>query len=182
LEEEVKTDLNYTLAGICKEEYEAFGYMVTRHPLYFFKEWIEQKGIISAKDMLRNKGKRVKMIGWYMTSKRIKTKSGEIMKFLSLEDLTGTFEAVIFPKVYSRVAELTLSMGPYLVIGRVDVNDHTNLVVDDLKVLSSEALQSSLMKDSVEHNYYGDEEKITEEDFALAKALDHKKLKVAYAG
>ena len=104
------------------------------------------------------------------------------MKFLSLEDLTGTFEAVIFPKVYYRVAELTLSMGPYLVNGRVDVNDHTNLVVENLEVLSSTALQSSLMKDSVEHNYYGDEEKITEEDFALAKALDHKKLKVAYAG
>ena len=118
LEEEVKTDMNYTLAGICKEEYEAFGYMVTRHPLHFFKEWIEQKGIIPAKDMQRNKGRRVKMIGWYMTSKRIKTKSGEIMKFLSLEDLTGTFEAVIFPKVYYRVAELTLSMGPYLVTGK----------------------------------------------------------------
>jgi DNA polymerase III alpha subunit len=182
LEEEVKTDMNYTLAGICKEEYEAFGYMVTRHPLHFFREWIEQKGIVPAKNMKLNKGRRVKMIGWYMTSKRIKTKSGEIMKFLSLEDLTGTYEAVIFPKVYYRVAELTLSMGPYLVTGRVDVNDHTNLVVEDLKVLSSTALQSSLMKDSVEHNYYGDEEKITEEDFALAKALDHKKLKVAYAG
>jgi len=73
-------------------------------------------------------------------------------------------------------------MGPYLVTGRVDVNDQTNLIVEDLKVLSSTALQSSLMKDSVEHNYYGDEEKITEEDFALAKALDQKKLKVAYAG
>jgi len=182
LEEEVKTDLNYTLAGICKEEYEAFGYMITRHPLHFFKEWIDQKGIIPAKDMQRNKGRRVKMVGWYMTSKRIKTKSGEIMKFLSLEDLSGTFEAVIFPKVHYRVAELTLSLGPYLVTGKVDLNDHTNLVVDDLQVLSSEALQSSLMKDSVEHNYYGDEEKITEEDFALAKALDHKKLKVAYAG
>ena len=182
LEEEVKTDMNYTLAGICKEEYEAFGYMVIRHPLHFFKEWIDQKGIIPAKDMQRNKGRRVKMIGWYMTSKRIKTKKGEIMKFLSLEDLTGTFEAVIFPKVYYRVAELTLSMGPYLVKGRVDVNDHTNLVVEEMEVLSSTALQSSLMKDSVEHNYYGDEEKITEEDFALAKALDHKKLKVAYAG
>jgi DNA polymerase III alpha subunit len=181
LEEEVKTDMNYTLAGICKEEYEAFGYMVTRHPLYFFKDWIEQKGVMQAKDMQRNQGRRVKMIGWYMTSKRIKTKQGEIMKFLSLEDLTGTFEVVIFPKVYY-FAELTLSMGPYLVTGRVDLNDHTNLVVEDLKVLSSSALQSSLMKDSVEHNYYGDEEKITEEDFALAKALDHKKLKVAYAG
>ena len=182
LEEEVKTDMNYTLAGICREEYEAFGYMITRHPLHFFREWTDAKGIVLAKDMKQNKGRRVKMIGWYMTSKRIKTKKGEIMKFLSLEDLTGTFEAVIFPKVYYRVAELTLSMGPYLVTGKVDINDHTNLVAEDLEVLSSIALQSSLQKDSVEHNYYGDEEKITEEDFALAKALDHKKLKIAYAG
>ena len=182
LEEEVKTDMNYTLAGICREEYEAFGYMITRHPLHFFGEWTDAKGIVLAKDMKGNKGRRVKMIGWYMTSKRIKTRKGEIMKFLSLEDLTGTFEAVIFPKVYYRVAELTLSMGPYLVTGKVDVNDHTNLVAEDLEVLSSIALQSSLQKDSVEHNYYGDEEKITEEDFALAKALDHKKLKIAYAG
>ena len=182
LEEEVKTDENYSLAGICKEEYEAFGYMVTRHPLHFFKEWINQPGIILARDMFRNRGRRVKMIGWYMTSKRIKTKKGDIMKFLSLEDLTGTFEAVIFPKVYYRVAELTLSMGPYIVTGRIDVNDPTNIVAEDLKVLSSTSVLAGLQKDSVEHNYYGDKEKITEEDFQLAKALDKKKLKVAYAG
>ena len=182
LENEVQTNQNYSLAGICREEYEAFNYMVTRHPLHFFKEWIEQPGIVSAKDMFRNRGKRVKMIGWYMTSKRIKTKGGEIMKFLSLEDLTGTFEAVIFPRVYYRVAEITLSMGPYFVSGRIDVNDHTNLIVENLKVLSSIDLQAGLQKDSVEQNYYGDEDKITEEDFALAKALDRKKLKVAYAG
>jgi len=182
LEEEVKTNENYSLAGICKEEYEAFNYMVTRHPLYFFKEWIDKPGIVRVKDMLRNKGRRVKMIGWYMTSKRIKTKQGEIMKFLSLEDLTGTFEAVIFPRVYNRVAELTLSMGPYLVTGRIDANDSTNLITENLQVLSSTAVLAGLQKDSVEHNYYGDEEKITEEDFALARSLDQKKLKVAYAG
>ncbi len=182
LEEEVKTSENYSLAGICKEEYEAFNYMVTRHPLYFFKEWIDKPGIVLAKDMLRNKGRRVKMIGWYMTSKRIKTKRGEIMKFLSLEDLTGTFEAVIFPRVYNRVAELTLSMGPYLVTGKIDANDSTNLITENLQVLSSTAVLAGLQKDSVEHNYYGDEEKITEEDFALARSLDQKKLKIAYAG
>ncbi len=182
LEEEVKTNENYSLAGICKEEYEAFNYMVTRHPLYFFKEWIDKPGIVLAKDMLRNKERRVKMIGWYMTSKRIKTKRGEIMKFLSLEDLTGTFEAVIFPRVYNRVAELTLSMGPYLVTGKIDANDSTNLITENLQVLSSTAVLAGLQKDSVEHNYYGDEEKITEEDFALARSLDQKKLKIAYAG
>ena len=93
--------------------------------------------IIRAKDMIKNRGKKVKMIGWYMTSKRIRTKKGDIMKFLSLEDLTGTFEAVIFPKVYYRVAELTMSMGPYLVEGRIDENDPTNIVAENLQVLTS---------------------------------------------
>jgi len=156
--------------------------MVTRHPLHFFKQWIEQPGIVQAKNMYRFKGRRVKMIGWYMTSKRIKTKKGEIMKFLSLEDLTGTFEAVIFPRVYYRVAELTLSMGPYLIEGRVDANDPTNIVAEDVKVLSSEKVLVALEKDSVENKYFGDEEKVTEEDFELAKMLDKKKLRVAYAG
>jgi len=182
LENEVKTDQNYSLAGICKEEYESFGYMVTRHPLYFFKDWIEKYGIVFAKDMYSNRGRRVTMIGWYMTSKRIKTKKGDIMKFLSLEDLTGTFEAVIFPNVYYRVAELTLSMGPYLLTGRIDENDSTNIVTEDLKVLSSQTVLASLEKDSVEHNYYGDEEKVTEEDFELAKTLNKEKLRTAYAG
>ena len=182
LENEVKTDENYSLAGICKEEYEAFSYMVTRHPLHFFKDWIEQPGVVLAEDMYRNRGRRVKMIGWYMTSKRIKTKKGDIMKFLSLEDLTGTFEAVIFPNVYYHVAELTLSMGPYLVAGRIDENDSTNIVTEDLKVLSSQTVLASLEKDSVEHNYYGDEEKVTEEDFELAKTLNKEKLRTAYAG
>jgi len=182
LEEEVKTEKNYSLSEICKEEYESFGYMVTRHPLHFFKERVEQPGIVSAKDMFCNRGKRVKMIGWYMTSKRIKTRKGDIMKFLSLEDLTGTFEAVIFPDVYYRVAELTLSMGPYLITGKIDVNDSTNIITNDLVVLSSQAVPASQQKDSVENKYYGDEEKVTEEDFELAKMLDQKKLKVAYAG
>ena len=182
LEEEVKTDQNYSLSGICKEEYEAFGYMVTRHPLHFFKEWIEKPGIVLARDMFRHMGRRVKMIGWYMTSKRIKTRKGDIMKFLSLEDLTGTFEAVIFPNVYYRVAELTLSMGPYLVTGRIDSNDATNIVTENLEVLSSMVVKASLQKDSVEHNYYGDDEKITEEDFELAEVLGKEKLRVAYAG
>ena len=45
------------------------------------------------------------------------------MKFLSLEDLTGTFEAVLFPDAYARCAEATLGAGPLLVEGRVEL-DH----------------------------------------------------------
>jgi len=182
LERDITTDVNYSAEEICRNEYETFGYMVTRHPLNFFSEWLNDVRIVKAKDMNKNRGKNARMIGWYMTSKRIRTKKGDIMKFLSLEDLTGTFEAVIFPKVYYRVAELTMSMGPYLVEGRIDKDDPTNIVVENLQVLTSLRVKAEEMKDSVDHNYYGDKEKISEEEFDIVNSLGKEKLLRAYAG
>ncbi len=182
LENEVDTQQNFSLEEICKQEYETFGYMVTRHPLHFYKSYVNDKSVTKALEMPLRKGKYVKMIGWYMTSKRIKTRSGEIMKFLSLEDLTGTFEAVIFPKVYYQYAELTSSMGPYVVEGVIDENDHTNLIVKKLSVLSLQSVKQDFEKDSVENTYLGDVEKISEEDFRLAEMLNQEKLRRAYLG
>jgi DNA polymerase III alpha subunit len=58
------------------------------------------------------------------------------MKFLSLEDLTGTFEATLFPKCYRRYAGETLTAGPYLLTGRVE-EDHgvCSLNVERLEVV-----------------------------------------------
>ena len=180
LEQEVITNKNYTLEEICTIEYETFGYMVTKHPLEFFMEWVSQPLVIKAADMQKFNGKKIKMIGWYMSSKRIKTKKGDIMKFISLEDLSGTFEAVIFPRTYSRYAELTLSMGPYLLEGRVDMDNGNNLVVEKLQVLSSTKVKASEQKDSVENKYFGDVEKVAEEEFSIVGTLGKEKLKTAY--
>ena len=181
LEEKVKTDVNYNAEEICLNEYEIFNYMVTRHPLYFFKEYINNPSVVKAKDINKHRGRKVKVIGWYMSSKRIRTKNGKIMKFLSLEDLTGTFEAVIFPEAYSKYAEQTMSMGPYLIEGNVDTEDTTNIVVEKLKVLSSVSVKSGFQKDSVDHNYYGEEEKVSEEEFLIVNSLGKEKLRKAYA-
>ena len=181
LEEEVKTNINFSAAEMCRTEYETFNYMITRHPLSFFRKWVDHPSVIKAGEKDKYRGRKVKMIGWYMTSKRIRTKKGDIMKFLSLEDMTGTFEAVIFPRVYSRCAELTMSMGPYLVEGVIDTEDSNNIIVEDLKVLSTVAIRESIQKDSVDHNYYGDEEKVSEEDFRLVNSLGKENLRRAYA-
>ena len=63
------------------------------------------------------------MRGLAISYKRIPTKAGGWMKFLSLEDLTGTFEAVLFPDAYVRYAEATLGTGALLVEGRITI-DH----------------------------------------------------------
>jgi DNA polymerase III subunit alpha len=182
LEQQIKTVQNFPLEEICRMEYETFNYMVTRHPLHFYKDLFDDSSVIKANEMVKYKGKYVTMIGWYMTSKRIRTKKGDIMKFLSLEDLYGTFEAVIFPKVYYEYAELTMSMGPYIVEGIVDKNDPANLVVRKMSLVSSLKVLRDTAKDSVDNKYYGDIEKVYEEEFMMLKDVNKEKLRLAYAG
>ena len=181
MENEVKTNINFSVEEICKAEYETFDYMVTRHPLYFYRSYTEQPAIVKAKDLNKHRGKNVKLIGWYMTSKRVKTRKGDMMKFLSLEDTTGTFEAVIFPREYEKFAEQTLSMGPYVIDGKVDLNDSTNVVVSNLGILSVSSIKVTDQKDSVDNKYFGDVEKISEEDFMMLEGIDKEKLRLAYA-
>jgi len=60
------------------------------------------------------------MVGWLIAMKRIVArKSNKYMKFMSLEDLSGTYEVTIFPKVYEKFGHLTLTRGPYLVEGKL---------------------------------------------------------------
>ncbi|NOX17254.1 MAG: hypothetical protein GXO87_03110 [Chlorobi bacterium] len=180
LEEKIKTSVEYSIEEICAVEFETFGFMASRHPLEFFPKVVNHPSIVPSAEMFRYDGKKIKMLGWFMASKRIKTKKGNIMKFLSLEDLTGTFEAVIFPKVYSVCAEKTMSMGPYLLEGKVDAENGNNLIVEKLAVLSNEEIKSFTQKDSAENKYFGDEEKVYEEDFNLVAALGKEKLRRAY--
>ncbi len=166
---EVKTDKDYTPEVKCMIEYDSLGYMVTKHPLEFYSDLISKPGIIKAAEMYKFDGKRVKMAGWFMTSKRIRTKKGDIMKFLSLEDLSGTFEAVIFPKIYSSIAEKTLSMGPFILEGKVDAVNGGNIIVEKLDIIVNSGLKSTLQKDSSDYYYTPDDEGFIEDDIWISK-------------
>ena len=181
LEQEVVTKRDFSMEEKCVYEFETFGFMVTQHPLEFFSGEIHRKGIIPSSDMLKYNGKKIKMIGWYMASKRIKTSKGDIMKFLSLEDMSGTFEAVVFPKAYAQYAELTLSMGPYLVEGKVDAENGNNLIVEKLEVLTSEKTKSITEKERNSMDFFGDAEKaLSADEVLLVNSLGRERLVQAY--
>ena len=181
LEKEILTEREFAIEEKCTYEYEYFGYMISRHPLEFFDEQMNSAGIVRSSEMKKYHNRKIKMIGWYMTSKRIKTSKGEIMKFLSLEDLSGTFEAVIFPKTYARYAELTMSMGPYLIEGKVDAESGNNIIVDTLAVLTAEDAKSITQKDRTDVNFFGEVEKpATYDEIILVNTLGKEKLMKAY--
>lgn len=183
LEKEAIINKQFSIEEICVSEFEAFGYMATKHPLEFFTDETGSGGIIKSPDMVKYNNRKVKMIGWYMASKRIQTSKGEVMKFLSLEDMYGTFEAVLFPKTYQVYAELTLSMGPYLVEGRVDMENGGNIIVEKLSVLAVEKAKSITQKDRTGIDFFGDPEKPANYDeLLLVSSLDSEKLVQAYLG
>ena len=73
-------------------------------------------------------GKHVTTIGWLVTGKRVQTKDGDPMKFVSFEDTTGIYEAVFFPKAYNQFCFMLNEMRPYVLKGKVE-QDFTALTL-----------------------------------------------------
>jgi len=180
LEREIQTTRQYSIEEICSAEYEILGYMVSRHPLEFFTTLPENNEIIKSVELEKYRGKKVKILGWFMASKRIKTSKGKIMKFLSLEDLHGTFEVVLFPETYAKFAEKTLSMGPYLVEGKVELKNGRNIIAEHISILSDKDFAAPTGKNETEKIYSGEVENFSEEELALANTLGKENLRKAY--
>ena len=129
-------------------EMEMLDFTVGDHPLALYDSEIDWKPITASFELEQKKGKSIQFIGWLVTSRRVKTQTGEYMKFLTLEDRYGLCEAVMFPTVYSKYGHLVKSYGPYLISGNVQsrLPGEANLLVQKLEVveMSKKKLESKL--------------------------------------
>lgn len=88
--------------------------------------------------MPKHRGRRITMAGWLIAGKLtyVKKPRPRPMKFLSMEDLTGTFEVTLFPDAYEKFASITLTPGPFRITGRVeDDMGALSLVADHIELL-----------------------------------------------
>ncbi len=100
-----------------RQEWEALGYLVSAHPLELYAEAARATGAIPARTLAAHLGESVRVLGWQVTQKPIRTRGGSPMLFLSFEDTTALYEAVLFPRSFRRLAPWTVTRGPYLVEG-----------------------------------------------------------------
>jgi len=121
-------------------EQELLGLTPSAHPMALFERRAQDAGAVRTVDVPALAGRRVAVAGWMTTARRIRTKKGELMKFITLEDRWGVIEINFFPQVYRRCGHLLVGQGPYLVHGRVD--DHlgaTTLTAESLAWLEADA-------------------------------------------
>lgn len=105
-------------------EKEVLGLFISGHPLQEYAEPLKRSGAQSVAEVKASRdGQRVRMAGVLTAIKRTLTKKGETMAYLSLEDMTGTAEVIVFPRLYQQYQALINPQAVLQVEGRVDTRE-----------------------------------------------------------
>lgn len=67
--------------------------------------------------------------GWLADRKKIKTRNGKSMVFLTFDSLDDTFEVVIFPDIYDRHAEIIRAYRYLTVEGKINLDDGNPAII-----------------------------------------------------
>ncbi|NLJ97616.1 MAG: DNA polymerase III subunit alpha [Clostridiales bacterium] len=122
----------YSKEEILAFEKEVLGIYVSGHPLDDYKEKIEKNITSYSYDYIideeTNKPKvedgSLQIIGGMITSKTIKTtRTNSIMAFITLEDMFGTIEIIIFPKDFDKYKHMLDTDAKIFIRGRVTMEE-----------------------------------------------------------
>jgi DNA polymerase-3 subunit alpha len=127
-------------------EKETIGFYISRHPLSRYQEEIKKYTDVDTSTLpkLQN-GSEVKICGLVSVLKEIVTKKGDRMAFLTLEDMKGFVEVILFPEVFKAALPHLRGGDPLLVKGTLDISEET-IKLKAMEVLSLPDLPSSSTK------------------------------------
>ncbi len=120
-------------------EKETTGLYISGHPMAEYMQITENINAVKISDLLEAEndelsrykdGDYVKVFGIINSVKKKITKNDSTMAFVNTEDVTGSVEVIVFPKVYERVRQL-LNVGTVVVIkGKLSVRDDEDLRIN----------------------------------------------------
>jgi DNA polymerase III subunit alpha len=101
---------------------ELLGISLETHPLELAAEQITRLGAITTLEAAGRTGQRVTVAGVRQSGHTSRTAKGEPMMFLTLEDLVGMLDVVLFPDAYRQARGVIHSSEPLLVTGVVETD------------------------------------------------------------
>ncbi|MDP2599523.1 MAG: DNA polymerase III subunit alpha [Deltaproteobacteria bacterium] len=111
-------------------EKESLGFYLSGHPLAQYENLLSQYATHDCTQVGElNDKKEVKVAGMVAAMREITTKKGDRMGFVTLEDMKGVVEVVVFPEAYAKSHAWLKSDRPLLVIGNVDEGEESNKIL-----------------------------------------------------
>ncbi len=124
-------------------EKESLGFYVSGHPLKHYSDLLDKftnANAISIKE-LKN-GNAVRIGGLIRSIKIIKTKRGDLMAFVTIEDLHGAVEATIFSRVYTRISDLLVEDNAIFIQGQIQKDEQAVKILAE-KVVAMEKAEET---------------------------------------
>ena len=140
----------YNLRTMLSLEKNVTGLYISGHPLGDYAKSLAALSMNTARlseliegpdHGLASDGQRVRMGGMLTEFRQKATKAGNLMGFVTLEDLTGTIEALVFPKVLERVSTELTPDTAVILGGRLSIREEEEpkLLLDTVEPLYTDA-------------------------------------------
>ena len=162
-EEQAATDYKipnapeYPASELLKMEKEVSGLYLSGHPLDAYRPQIRQISTCTIADLQGEEARRfdnqnVTILCTVVKNKIMTTKSNTLMAFTTVEDLTGTMELLIFPRVLAECRAALQENAVVVANGRVSVKEEeaARLIVEGVQPIESYDPSKSFGKNRVE--------------------------------
>ena len=112
-------------------EKETLGIYVSGHPMEAYQELWQKNVTARTSDFIVDEDGHTVMednsivvVGGMITAKKVKTtRTSQMMAFVSLEDMVGTVEALVFPKIYEKNKQYLTEDSKVFLRGRASIGD-----------------------------------------------------------
>lgn len=117
-------------------EREVLGFYLSEHPTAVMKKTFHQPVHAIFNLHGQKPSTAVRVIGLILSIKRIRTKKGEAMAFVTIQDDTGEIDCTYFPKQYASANVDLVEMNMLVIEGRIDIrNRKSQIIVNESKLL-----------------------------------------------
>lgn len=111
----------WPLSTKLSKEREALGFFITGHPVEAYASLVERAATCSIDELVHVRADtNVRVAGMVSAMRQIKTRRGDAMAFVTLEDVLGSVECVFFSEPWANSREVLGSDQPVLVQGKME--------------------------------------------------------------
>lgn len=139
---------------LLRQEKEVTGLYLSGHPMARYTAASEKLHSVRTSDLVRggdeepalyNDNEHIKLLGIITDVKKKTTKSNTTMAFLTVEDMYGSVEAIVFPKTLTECGSILFEGNIVLIHGRVSVreDEDTKVVCELIEPYSDRLLEAA---------------------------------------
>ncbi len=145
-----KTPINnsideWDIGTIIKNEKEACGFSISKHPVSKYQKIVYSKGVCSIKQVNSFEGTEIAVLGLLTKFEERQSKAGDMWSKLTIEDSESSMEILAFNKIYEKIKDTIIEGEVYIFKGKLS-NDENNKKIFLDSIIDSKSIANFEMK------------------------------------